>query len=188
MSNMGNWDDYWKKATEPKVAKQIVEQEQEGDTTYKLAASWLWDCQEVEDWGCGLGPFKSFCNPNTQYIGIDGSQTSIVNRIVDLETYTSSVEGLLIRHVLEHNYEWRKILENALRSFTKRFCLVLFTPFSSGGTQQLAFWEHVGRGVPDLSLSREEIVSLFSGMSWTSQEYIPTRTQYGIEHVFFVER
>jgi hypothetical protein len=34
-----------------------------------------------------------------------------------------------LRHVLEHSYDWQKILDNAVASFTKRLCIVLFTPF-----------------------------------------------------------
>lgn len=32
-----------------------------------------------------------------------------------------------MRHILEHNYEWARILDNALASFTQRMAPILFT-------------------------------------------------------------
>jgi hypothetical protein len=38
--------------------------------------------------------------------------------VVDLAHYRSNVPGIFMRHILEHNYEWARILDNALASFT----------------------------------------------------------------------
>jgi len=66
-----------------------------------------------------------------KYIGIDGSDTPFASRIADLRTYRSKAEGILIRHVLEHNYDWEAILAGAVESFQKKLCLILFTPFAA---------------------------------------------------------
>lgn len=96
-------------------------------TTYLMAAAFLADIDEVEDWGCGSGGFRQFC-PG-KYIGLDGSQTPFADKIVDLCTYRSTATGIMMRPVLEHNYQWEMILKSALDSFRKKFCLILFTPF-----------------------------------------------------------
>jgi len=97
--------------------------------SYRLAAVFLEDCKEVEDWGCGFGDFRKFCL-SPKYIGLDGSESPAAHAVVDLRKYTSNVEGILVRHVLEHNPAgWRQIFMNALESFSKRMVLVIYTPF-----------------------------------------------------------
>jgi hypothetical protein len=101
-----------------------------GETaTYQMAAAFLADVDTVEDWGCGAGGFKRFCLAPT-YRGIDGSRTPHADEIVDLCAYRSTAEGILLRHVLEHNPRWLTMLDNALASFTRKLCLILFTPLS----------------------------------------------------------
>lgn len=88
-----------------------------------------------------------------------------------------------MRHVLEHNPDWDIILDNALASFRKRFALVLFTPFSEE-THPLD-----DGGLHDLSFRREDITDRFPFGCWYSEEHIsPSDTQYGEEHVFYIER
>jgi len=97
-------------------------------STYKCAAQWL-DAPDitVEDWGGGTGFAKQYFE-NAEYVLVDGSQSQFVSKLVDLRTYTSSVECILLRHVLEHNHQWSDILDNLLKSYTRRACIVLFTP------------------------------------------------------------
>lgn len=97
--------------------------------SYQLSAIFLADCHDVEDWGCGLGTFRRYCL-SPQYIGIDGSESPAADAVVDLRKYTSDVEGILVRHVLEHNPTgWRQIFLNAIESFSKKMVLVIYTPF-----------------------------------------------------------
>ena len=97
--------------------------------SYQLAAMFLEDCRDVEDWGCGFGTFRRYCL-SPQYIGIDGSESPAADAVVDLSKYTSDVEGILVRHVLEHNpIGWRQIFMNAIESFSKKMVLVIYTPF-----------------------------------------------------------
>jgi hypothetical protein len=153
------------------------------NTTYQLAADFLADVVETEDWGCGYGGFKKFCK--TKYIGIDGSWAPAADKVVDLVHYRSAPEGILLRHVLEHNYEWQPILRNAIESFRKKMCLVIFTPFSEI-THEI---NHISEiGVPDISFNRDELVSFFKLLDYEGKENIVTDTQYKVEHVFFLKK
>lgn len=155
-----------------------------GDTsTYRKGAEFLSDCGTVEDWGCGLGWMRNFV-PADRYVGVDGSASRFADRVVDLETYRSDVDGVFMRHVLEHNYRWEKILENALASFRHRFVLVTFTPYTET-TREIAFNEDPG--VPDISFAKEDLTRHFVGLSWR-EETFATDTQYGTETIYFVER
>lgn len=91
---------------------------------YEKPAEFLGDT--VEDWGCGTAWAKNYFK---NYRGIDGSYHENVDEIVDLQEYTSDVDNILMRQVLEVCGDWRKVLENVKKSFKKKFCLVLYTPF-----------------------------------------------------------
>jgi hypothetical protein len=153
--------------------------------TYRMAASFLADVDEVEDWGCGKGGFRLFYQG--KYIGIDGSNTPFADKIVDLSNYRSSVDGIIIRHVLEHNYNWDSILRGALASFRKKLCLIIFTPFSSE-VREIAHNKHLGVDAPDLSLSQIEIEKAFSGVRWRLFKDLKTKSQYNVEHVYCIWR
>ncbi len=157
-----------------------------GDTvTYQLAADFLADMDEVEDWGCGTGGFKRLYKG--RYSGLDGSDNPFVDKIVDLRIYRSSVDGIMMRHVLEHNYDWRDVLSNAISSFQKKFCLILFTPFAES-THEIAYNGKHGVDVPDISFSREDIEEFFRDFNWKSEVDIKTRTGYRVEHIYYIEK
>jgi hypothetical protein len=166
--------------------KNLVVPEPYGDTiTYRLGSDWLHNCSTVEDWGCGAGWFRRFCK--SQYIGIDGSDTPFLTKKVDLINYRSSVEGIFMRHVLEHNYDWKVILENALDSFSKRMCLILFTPLTEKTT---VITTNPGYGdVPDISFSMKELESIFEkhNVSYTYETF-KTETQYNTETTIYIEK
>lgn len=46
---------------------------------------------------------------------------------VNLTEYTSSADVISIRHLFEHNIEYDKIFDNALKSFNKLLIIVFFT-------------------------------------------------------------
>lgn len=123
MSNVGKWDEHY---------ANLTKSEPYGDvTTYVEAAEWMSNCRRIEDWGCGKGYFRQVLaelDPDIEYLGVDGSASPFADVVTDLTTYTSTSEGILLRHVLEHDYDWRKILDNAIASFTKKLIIVLFTP------------------------------------------------------------
>lgn len=183
-SNVGKWDS-WYGGIDPKNPGAF----RYGETvTYLMAAAFMMDVGEVEDWGCGAGGFKRFYRG--KYIGVDGSKTPVADKTVDLCTYSTRVAGIVIRHVLEHNYDWKKILDNALASFNKKLCLILFTPFADT-TGEIAHNREHGIDVPDIAFRREDIDERFDAFSvWRRELYagIPTDTGYGVEHVYFVWR
>ncbi|MCA9069840.1 MAG: hypothetical protein KDA84_12995, partial [Planctomycetaceae bacterium] len=149
-------------------------------TTYLRAAEYLQDLDQVEDWGCGLGWFRQYIPPE-KYRGIDGSHSNFADHIVDLTTYRSDVDGILLRHVLEHNYQWKQILQNAIASFKKKLCLILFTPFaektSLDYTEELA----PGKSVPYLRFARRELIQCFADIPFREESV-------GGETIFYLNR
>lgn len=183
MTNVGKWDDWYKNMSSDSPSSFRY-----ADTaTYLMAAAFMADVAEVEDWGCGAGGFKRYCRG--RYIGIDGSKTPFADKIVDLCAYTSSVDGIVIRHVLEHNYDWEQILVNAVRSFRRKLCIVLFTPFTKGAlTEEIAHNRTHGVDVPDLALPQGTIEHHLEGHPFVLYGNLPTQSGYGVEHVYLVWR
>ena len=158
--------------------------------TYDLGFNFLKDCEKIEDWGCGEGGFKTrFSNEDlNKYIGVDGSKTPFADIKADFITYISNVDGIFMRHILEHNYEWKLILENACKSFKNKMCLVLFTPFNSE-TKEIAHNLKYGVDVPDLSFNKNEIINIFEKYNIKYELVtINTQTQYNIEHIFYLNK
>jgi hypothetical protein len=173
----GRWEPWYQSAQAPRAY---------GDTlTYEKAAAFLGGLESVEDWGCGLAWFRRYLPQTVRYRGIDGSRSRFADHVADLRHYTSQAEGILLRHVLEHNEEWETILANALRSFTKRLVIVLFTPFAET-TRQIGY--NSGLGVPDIAFCKDELTRRFTPHRWSLEENLETRTQYGVEHVFYLEK
>jgi hypothetical protein len=148
------------------------------DTTYRKAAAFL-DDGPVEDWGCGRAYARGFFK--NKYVGVDGAP-GLADKIADLTLYTSKVHGILMRHVLEHNENWKTILLNALASAEKKLALVIFTPFSNV-THQMDW--NVGYEVPDISFRKEDLTSVFISRKW-SEETMKIETKYGIETIFYI--
>lgn len=178
--NLGKWDRWYRNQVAQRST--IV---YGNATTYYMAAAFLTGCRAIEDWGCGTGGFERFCPGD--YVGVDGSRTPHASKVVELTTYRSDVDGILIRHVLEHNYNWPKILAGAVGSFRKRLCVVLFTPFSDT-TREIAHNRSMGIDVPDLAIAQGDLEAHFEGLRWKLFRGIETRSQYGVEHVYCVWR
>jgi len=87
-----------------------------------------------------------------------------------------------MRHVLEHNWTWPTILENALASFRDRMALIIFTPFAET-TTEIA---HVN-GICELSLNRTEVQKALEPFA-VRREEITSQTRYGAEVLFYIER
>lgn len=158
--------------------------------TYRLGADFLADCTVVEDWGVGAGGFKRY---RKDAIGVDGSMTPHADKIADLTDYRSVCDGVFMRHVLEHNREWKSILSNALQSAGEKLAIVLFTPLSDNGTAEIkGSRKQNGRHgihVPDLSLSRGEFMELIKRYAKkVIEKTIPTATQYGSETIIYIEK
>ena len=177
-SNLGKWNAFYLKQIGPVRFG-------DDDVTYRKAGAFLADLATVEDWGCGAGWFRQYLPPSVQYRGVDGSRSPYADAIVDLATYASDVDGILLRHVLEHNDDWRSVLANAVRSFRKKLVIVLFTPFSEA-TRILVRYEEMD--IPDLSFCKSDLIPFLQGFRWHLEEGIRTKTQYGVEHIFFIEK
>lgn len=176
MTNMHRWD-RWYSLVEPDAPQAY------GDTTtYHIAAAWL-EGLTVEDWGCGMGFFRTLI-PAHLYTGVDGSNTPFADKIVDLCVYRSSTEAVLLRHVLEHNEQWSDILSNALASATRRVALILFTPMAERTT---AIGSSEELGVPDISFSHDALMAHFGNYEVQVQD-LQTKTQYGVERIYLLER
>lgn len=177
-SMLGKWDRWYKNI------KNIGSFRYGNTITYQLAADFLRDIPEVEDWGCGTGGFKRLYKG--KYTGIDGSSNPFVDKVADLREYRSDVDGIIMRHVLEHNYDWELILKNALASFQKKLCIVIFTPFVER-TGEIAHNKKFGVDVPDIAFNKEQIEAAFYGLRWRGESH-KTNTAYGIEHVYYIEK
>jgi hypothetical protein len=182
MSVAGKWDGWYEDVETASVYGSIE--------TYRLAAEWLARCALVEDWGAGKGGFSIFRDRKT-IRGIDGSPTPWADVVTDLAGYSGDCDGLLIRHVLEHNRApvWQQILGNALGSFRERAAIIVFTPFDECDEEcELAFCNPPG--VPDLSLRSDEFlgVLLSAGGFTIRNEVVKTETTYGSETIIYLER
>lgn len=175
MSNVGRWDRTYAGHLEPRPYSPTA--------TYALGAEWLTGL-DIEDWGCGLGWMRTLVPPE-RYRGIDGSRSKFADEVVDLAEYRSATPGLFMRHVLEHNTNWQRVLDNALASFTERMFLVIFTPLA-GETHNLEWKDPPG--VPNISFRLEDLTQRFGDLRWET-EAIPGRVEYGgPETVFRLER
>jgi hypothetical protein len=145
------------------------------DLSYRKAAQFL-DGGPVEDWGCGTAYARQFFTH--PYTGVDGT-ADFCDVVADLRIYRSHTYGILLRHVLEHNFEWRRILENALAS-CQRLALVIFTPFEET-TRQIA-WNQ-GVEVPDLSFRKQDLTECLPRYT---EESFASRTGYNTETIFYV--
>lgn len=119
------------------------------ERSYVRGMEWLTPCNLVEDWGCALAYAKSYRIGD--YRGIDGTPGK-ADVIADLSIYRSEVEGIFMRHILEHNYDWRVILQNALASFTKRMTLILYRPMQD--TEKVVLEKPVELDLPRFALVR----------------------------------
>lgn len=122
--------------------------------TYEIVAKFLGGL-DVEDWGCGLAAYREFHGGG--YKGVDGTLTEYCDVQADLTEYRSTTPALLLRHVLEHNLGWRRVLDNAIASFTKRMVIVLFTP-PQDATRILAA-DVGGLGVPDIGFLTSDLTN-----------------------------
>lgn len=166
MSNIGKWNKiYESRPYNWPYGPQI---------TYLLALDFLSTCKSVQDWGCGANWFKTLAKslntyPHMKITGVDGSGKQC-DRIEDLTKFNPDPkpEGILLRHVLEHNYDWEKILRNALSSATKKIAIVLFTPFSE--TIQKAEPDYIfenGDTCPNLSFPKESLLGIVTDAGFT---------------------
>lgn len=151
------------------------------EETYRRAIEFLDTGGTIEDWGCGTAYAKQFVQRST-YVGIDGSNSGFQDFIADLRIFTSNPECILMRHILEHNYDWAFILENALQSFQKRMALVMFMGFSPDVTR-VAHKEtsDLVKEMPFIVFKKEDLLQ-YIGPFLVKEEDVAN------EHIFYLEK
>lgn len=176
--SVGQWEQYFVGLTAPEPYGD--------DITYRMAAEWTQGCATIEDWGAGTGWLRQFCD-HASYVGVDGSHSPFADVVDDLATRETQAEGIVLRHVLEHNHNWPDILDNAVRSFTKRLFIAIFTPMCE--RTHVLQTEPAYGDVPVISFRQEDIHSrLRQRRMWTHVEKVRSGTFYGAETVFRVTR
>ena len=156
------------------------------DTTYKRGAAYLSGVGLIEDWGCGMAYLQRLV-PAGCYRGIDVRPSAGCRVVADLAAYTSAVDGIFLRHVLEHDLRWRHILRNALTSFRHRMVLVVSTPFVRA-TEEHHRVEGAAAGVlvPEIRFCRRDLIREFGALPFRLEENISTDSPFGREHVFYL--
>jgi len=144
-SMLGRWDAWY--GDTPSVPRYYGSAD-----TYELVADFLRG-MAVEDWGCGLAAYAD--HHEGRYTGVDGTASQYVDTIADLTAFRSASPAILLRHVLEHNYDWRLVLDNAIASTTERLAIVLFMPLAEETT--VVHEDVGGLGVPDISFALDDI-------------------------------
>ena len=149
--------------------------------SYDMAAE-IFDGIKVEDWGCGEGYFKYLYGTST--LSVDDKDGAWTDKAVNFSSYTSQTPGILLRHMIEHRYDFRSIMANANKSFTEVLVLILFTPMDRK-TRELAW--NSGEGLPLISFSHADVRSFFPECRVTWKD-IRSNTQFGHERVYTVRR
>jgi len=162
--------------------------------SYKKAAQFLVD--NVEDWGCGTGWAKRYFK---HYKGVDGAPSIFVKQedLVDLAEYTSDVENILMRQVLEFNWGWQKILENVKKSFREKFCLIVMTPLAKkthfdsidpviNGTGEAK----EENNTPNIYFNKQDILDYFPKSEGykTKDELVKVKRVWPHEWILYVEK
>jgi hypothetical protein len=179
-NNVGKWDSWYKNLPDNPSEFRYGQTE-----TYQLASEFLKDCDIVEDWGCGAGGFLRY---REDAIGVDGSDTKFATKkFIDLTKYVSECDGINIRHVFEHNYNWSSILENSLKSAKKKICITMFVPLSET-TEEISHNLPHGVDVPDLRISKKEFMDIINKFSPKSVDSVllNTATGYGMEEIIYI--
>ena len=128
--------------------------------SYRVSCWLLNQLNTVEDWGCGTGFARQFFRQE-QYLGIDGSASRWCDVVENVAERKSSPQGILLRHVLEHNTQWRDVLASALACATHRIVVVVFTKLVT-----TTRYENDADGIPCISFAPEEIEAHFGELAW----------------------
>lgn len=135
----------------------------------------------LEDWGCGCCAAREFVK-RCRYIGLEGSKNEYADRCdVDLAHYSSNADHILLRDVLDHNLEWRQVLQNAVESFRRRMVVVIFR--ECGPETKVVFVNDSPKypGVPDYQFKAGDLIRHFC-------DYLVRIERYGSETAFYLQK
>jgi hypothetical protein len=157
----------------------------EDDTTYVRAGLFLSGPGLVADWGCGTTYAKRYIG--APYIGIDGIWSQFADVQADLATYDVTTPKILMRHVLEHNWDWRPILHNMLDHFSDRAVLVLF--LKPGDKDNKV--SHAGDpDWPGLSLDEKDLTSILASpmhnLTFNYEDLVTQTSPQNFERIYFL--
>lgn len=182
-NNKGKWNEFYKDLESP---DHYIDSD-----SYRVGASYLSDCESVEDWGCGKGWFGLVAKEyDLDVIGVDGSITPFANKVVDLEDYTTEVDGIFMRSVAEHNFEWKKILENVVKSFTKKAFVQFYTPMNYDTDEGILITLSPGYdNIPEISIPTSiwHNILLENNVEWKSLK-VESPLAYGEETYYFLTK
>lgn len=155
-------------------------------SSYQKSCEWLDEIGgEIEDWGCGCAFAKQFFT-KSRYKGIDGSANPYADVCgVDLSDYKSSCDGILVRHVLDHNLNWSTILNNAIASFKRRMALIFFIDFGPETKVLSISNSPLYPGVPDIQFKKDDILKFIGGMV-IKEEKIPDGAL--VDTIFYLQK
>ena len=147
------------------------------EPSYIKGMAWLDVCAKVEDWGCAKAYAKRYCE--AEYVGVDGTPGA-ADVVADLSTYRSKTPGLFMRHVLEHNYDWEQILQNALSSFTQRMSLIFYRPLKD--KQKVI----IPKNPVELDLPRPKLRKMVDEV-FVREEFVKPSV-HGFETIWYLEK
>jgi hypothetical protein len=166
------------------------------DTSYFRAGAYLSGPGLVEDWGCGTTYARRFIG--APYRGVDGIASSFLEgkmSRVSLSEYRSRVPKILMRHVLEHNWDWRDILRNMVGSFTDRAVLVLFLRPGPEDRNVSGRTNRDDDEWPGLELCERDLHDILAGESgglhggeWTYEDMETQTPPYNYERIYFLKK
>lgn len=168
------------------------------DHSYKLAGLYLSGKGLVEDWGCGTTWARRYIG--APYRGIDAAPTPWADVVTDLTQYNNGgVPKILMRHVLEHNWEWRAVLQNMLNSFTDRAMLLLHlrpgakdTNMYQTARSSFGALHEEDYYMPGLSLAESDLESIISARAAdrgldVHMEEMQTNIESQYERIYWLE-
>lgn len=142
----------------------------------------------VGDFGCGTTAFRNY--HTGPYTGIDGSPGH-ADIIADLTTYQGDYEGVLLRHVADHNPDhWRQIIANAIASASIRCVIVTF--IADMDQTKVIAWSKPDpegrwpRGIPNVGFSTADIAAELTGYEYTTYQ-LPATGKLAQERLWVIE-
>lgn len=152
------------------------------DASYAKPAAWFDELGgTLEDWGCGCAVMRKYVQ-KCKYIGIEGSANAYADRCdVDLREFVSKPDHILMRDVLDHNVDWKLVLQNAVNSFQKRMVLITFMEMQPKTHTVFVNTDKRYPGVPDIVFRAGDLVKFFV-------DYLVRIDRLENETIFYLEK